>query len=93
MKKPPEPHDPAFYDLADAAAVQALARGNATPEQQQRAIKWIVSAAGTYDLSYRPDSSRATDFSEGKRWVGSQVVKLTNIDLSALKEKLRQKPA
>lgn len=93
MKKAPEPHDPAAYDLADAAAVQALARGNATPEQQQRAIRWIVGAAGTYDLSYRPDSARATDFSEGKRWVGSQVVKLTNLDLSALKEKLRQKPA
>ena len=82
-----QPHDPSEYTIAEAASVQALAKGEATPEQQVRAIKWIVKTAGTYDLSYRPDSSRATDFSEGKRFVGSQIVKLTNMNIAALKEK------
>lgn len=78
------------FDQQDAAAIQALQRGDATPEQQRRALDWIVLfAAATYDQSFRPgglDGQRATDFAEGRRFVGNAVVLLTKVKTSKLKE-------
>ena len=72
---------PADYEDADIYAIRALAAGNATEGQQKRALEWIIhKAAGTYDLSFRPggaEGARETDFAEGRRFVGSQIVKLT----------------
>lgn len=87
-EKPNGPWAPVDYETADAAAIQALDRGDATPEQQRRALKWLIEkACGTYDLSYRPgeDGRRDTDFAEGKRFVGSQVVKMLKLNLSLLR--------
>ena len=41
----------------------------------------IVDCCDYYGLSYRPgeDGRRDTDFAEGKRFVGAQVVKMMNI--------------
>jgi len=64
--------------------VKALAVGVASDGQQKRALDWIIrSAAGTYDLSFRPgvDGHRATDFSEGKRFVGLALVRLVNMKM------------
>lgn len=85
MAKPPvgAPWAPASYEIADAGALQALARGECEPHQQQRALKFIVeSLCGTYDLSYRPSGDRDTAFAEGKRHVGLQIVKLTKLKLN-----------
>lgn len=69
-------------------ALQALQRGDATGDQMQRALKWIVGCAGTYDLSFRPgqDGERESSFAEGKRFVGLQIVKLLKINLSQLRK-------
>lgn len=76
------------FDAADAAAIQALAAGIATPDQQRLGLNWIVNnAAATYDGSYRPDSlggARATDFAEGRRFVGTAIILLTKIKTSKL---------
>lgn len=75
------PWKPAPYAVADASALQALQRGDATPDQQRRALQWIINqCCGTYDLSYRPGPTgdRDTVLAEGKRWVGLQLVKLLN---------------
>ena len=81
------PYLPVEYDAADIGAIQALARGDAPPETQQRALKWIIeTVAGAYDLSYRPESDRDTAFAEGKRYVGLQLIKATKILISRLKE-------
>ena len=81
------PWMPPRYELADVSAWKALQQGVASPEQQQRALRWLIAAAGTYDLSFRPgeDGSRASTFAEGKRFVGLQVVKLLNADLATLR--------
>lgn len=81
------PWKPAPYEIADVSAFQALVRGEAAPDQQQRAVKWLVGAAGTYDLSYRPGAAgeRDTAFAEGKRFIGLQVVRLLNLDSSKLR--------
>lgn len=78
---------PPPYEIADFSALKGLAAGTASPEQQQRALKWIIEAAcGTYELSYRPESDRDTAFAEGRRFVGLQIVKALHYDLSLLRK-------
>lgn len=77
---------PAEWDTADASALQALERGEATAEQQIRAIKWWVNkCALTYDMSYRPGDPHDTSFAEGRRFCGLQAVKLLKVNIAALK--------
>lgn len=87
-KERQRPWYPKPYGLADAAAVKGVATGTASAEQQRRCIQWIINTlCGTYDMSYRPggdDGRRDSDFAEGARSVGNQLVKLVNIDLSLL---------
>lgn len=88
-KKAVGPWLPPEYQLLDVQAIQALHRGDATPDQQQRALRWIVeSAAGAYDQTFYPggeDGRRNTDFAEGRRFVGNQVVKLTKLNSSNIR--------
>ena len=87
------PWKPAPYGLEQAGAIQALARGDAAPHQQQLALKWIVeTVCGYYDISFRPgglEGERESNFAEGKRHVGAQVVKMTRLNLSRLKKEER----
>lgn len=87
MKKPDaSPWKPFDWEPADVVAIQALSRGEATPDQQKRALDYVIGAAGTYDLSYRPNSDRDTAFAEGKRHVGLQIVKLLKLNLAAIRQ-------
>jgi len=83
------PWRPAGYEDADIAAWQAIARGAATPDQQKRALTWLIEkAAGTYDLSFRPgpqEGERDTVFAEGRRFVGLQIVKLLKLKIGQLR--------
>lgn len=85
-RKSPVAHlDRDNYETADAYAIQALMRGDASPEMQQRALKWIIErAALTYDQSFYPESPHMTSFAEGMRSVGNQIVKLTKLDTKKL---------
>jgi hypothetical protein len=80
---------PVEWDLADAGAMQAIARGDADGEQQRRALRWIlVNACQVDEPSYCPgndEGRRDTDHHEGRRWVGIQIRKLMNLALSRLK--------
>jgi len=80
---------PPAYEIADVAAMQALERGDANTEQQQRALRWIIEVAGARnDMSYRPggeEGRRDTDFAEGRRFVANQVVKLLRLNLGILR--------
>jgi len=79
---------PVQTNLPMAAAMQALRRGEATPEQQIKLTDWIINdVCRTYDLSWR-ESERETSFAEGRRFVGLQLVKFIKIDLNLLKRKL-----
>ena len=81
------PWMPADYTLAIPTAIQALMSGTAEEHQQQLAMKWIIETlCGTYDMSFRADNIRETDFAEGKRYVGNQIVKLSKLNVSRLKE-------
>lgn len=87
------PWIPPLYDKADVSALKALEGGVATPEQQQRALRWIIqNACGTYEMSYRPTSDRDTTFAEGRRFVGLQVVKMLRLNMAAFGNKPSQQP-
>ncbi len=74
-------------DLVDAYAIQALHRGDATPDQQKRALKCIAEEiAGAYRMSFDPDSARNTDFAEGSRHVGRTIANIIHADLAKLRQ-------
>lgn len=84
---PPPPFQPAPSDLADVAAVQAIAAGTATPDQQRRGLKWIIEmACDTYGLGWHPDGPHAASFVAGRRFSGMQVVKAVNLNIAILRK-------
>lgn len=88
-RKEPEwaPWLPIPYEIPDVGAVQALARGDATPEQQRRALLWIMeNAAGVYLETFHPDNARWTDFACGRRFVGTQIGKMLRLNIARLTE-------
>jgi hypothetical protein len=90
-----EPWKPADWTVEDAGAIQALQRGDASADQQQRALTYIVNTlAGTYDDSFRPgvDGDRLTAYAAGRRFVGLSIVKLCNLKLSAFKKGQSEQP-
>jgi hypothetical protein len=70
--------------------LQALARGEATDIQQVEILEYLITAVcATYDLSFRPDEmggQRASDFAEGKRFIGLQLVAMLKLKPSSLVE-------
>jgi hypothetical protein len=88
IKRVGEPHEPPLYDNSVIAAIRALSSGAASEAQQKTAWDWIVyQASGYFDLSYRPgeDGRRATDFMEGRRFVGAQMLKMLQPALTPAK--------
>lgn len=82
---PPSVVEPPEWELADASAIQALARGDANEDQQKRALNWVINGAcDAYGLDYRTDS-RDHAFGAGRRFAGMQVVKLLKINVGALR--------
>lgn len=83
------PWKPAAYELVDATAIQALARGEATKEQQIRALDWILyGACRLRDEPYRPgalEGDRDTAFALGQTNVGRQIAKLMTINIGVLR--------
>ena len=84
-----EPWKPSHYEVADVAAIQALQRGDATEDQQKRALRYVIEVlCGTYDLQFRPggpEGDRNTCFAAGKAFVGQQMVKMLHLNTHALK--------
>ena len=80
LKRTGQPFEPAQYDNSIVAATRALANGEANEGQQQLFWKWLIEeVSGYFDLSFRPggdDGRRLSDFAEGKRFVGSQCLKM-----------------
>ena len=80
-------------NLPVVMAIQALDRGEATPEQQKVVLDAIINdLAGYYDLSYR-NTDRDTAFHEGRRFVGAQLVKLSKLNISRVSEISRKREA
>lgn len=81
------PWKPVAWDEKAAGAIQAFARGEASPHQQKLAYLFIIERlAGTYEAHYYPgpEGARDTDFALGRAFVGQQLVKLTKVHIQAL---------
>lgn len=74
---------PLRIENADIFALQALERGTANAAQQKRAIAFIErTLCATDRMSFYPggdDGRRASDFAEGKRWIGNQLRRLLKL--------------
>src|SRR5438477_9046571 len=75
--------DPAPWEEHHAHAIQALAAGTASPDQQRAALQWIIEGAcGHNDWAYRPASERDTAMFLGRQFVAKQILKLAVINPS-----------
>jgi hypothetical protein len=84
----PTPHIVSPPSRSVAASIKALANGDADPEQQKLALKWIIDeAAGTYESVYFPESVRQSDFASGKRFVGNYILGIINMSMAIFDEK------
>lgn len=70
---------------AEVIAIKSLEAGVANDHQQKLALKAIVDkVCGVRDMSFRPggeDGRRATDFAEGKRFVGEQLTRALRLPM------------
>lgn len=68
---------------SEVAAIRALAEGGADEHQQRMAFGFILSRlCGVDAMSFWPggeDGKRATDFAEGRRWVGIQLRRIVKL--------------
>jgi len=94
MTAKPPPYFRADYEIADASALQALQRGDASADQQKRALDWIIRhAARAYDVTFQPESERASAFAEGRRFVGLQTIHLLQLSTRDLLQREEQRRA
>jgi hypothetical protein len=71
---------PPDYNDAQTHAVQCLAEGEATKDQQKMALDWIIiHACMTYDEAFDLDSDRLTNLALGRQFAGKQIVKLMKL--------------
>lgn len=79
---------PVPYDTPTLNAVAALRQGKASESQQLLAVKWLEYVVCDVEgMSFHEDSARATDFHEGRRFVGNQFRKMSNPIARAAKQK------
>lgn len=84
------PWMPPEWEIPDAAAIKALEHGTATEDQQRRALDWIIrEACRTYDQTYYPgpEGERDSDFAQGKRSVGLNIISLLHVDLTSVRKR------
>lgn len=81
------PRIPNKTDVSIAYAMQALYRGEATAEQQKKAIDWIVGVASdAYGYGYISEKPYDTAFLNGRQAVGKNVIELANADITTVLE-------
>ncbi len=87
MKGRPQrwPWETLYFKPSEIASIQAVREGSADEFQQREAFRVIVEKiANRGGLSFTAggtDGQRATDFSEGRRWVGRVLDNIANQDL------------
>ena len=71
---------PPEYDIQDIRAIQAIASGSASEQEQRHGLDWIINnAAATYDEPFRPGQTDVVNYVLGRRSVGLAIVKMINV--------------
>lgn len=84
--------DPNAYGIVEVAAIQALAAGTATADQQTLALRFILlNVCRVDDEPYCPgtDGDRDTAYALGMRRVGTFIRSLINADKQRFKRDAR----
>lgn len=84
--KPAAASEPAAFALADAEAVQALMRADATPEQQKRGMNWILNNACALSTWGYRENERETAVALGRQFVGQQIVGIARVNLAQMRK-------
>lgn len=67
-------YEPAKFSEEAAAAIRAVAKGNASPGQQRDALLWIMDeACGTWGDGFVPGQPDVTAYMNGRRSVALQI--------------------
>ena len=94
---PNAPYRPARLSTTIVYAIKALPDGKADAAQQSALLHWLLyEATKAYDMSFRPggeDGKRDSDFAEGKRFVGLQIVRAFNMSPEEVAELKKQEDA
>lgn len=89
---------PKGFDLNKSYALQSLAAGVATKEQQIEALKYIVEdLCGTYSITFDPDNARLDAHNQGRAYVGHAIAQIVKMQLHKVskiltKEKTNDRP-
>lgn len=77
------PWKPVELAPEDVGAIQALARGDAEPHLQKRALQFVLDLSYNSGMHYFPgeDGRRDTDFALGRASVGKQLVNMIKMKL------------
>jgi len=71
---------PVSLSKTEHIAFQAVYDGEANAGQQRLVMDMIIKAFCRYDdISFRPENQYETAFAEGKRFVGSQIIKRLSV--------------
>lgn len=87
---------PPPYERQHVVAWQAIAAGKADEAQQKMALDWLIKiGCMTYEMTYfpGPDGTRNSDFAQGRRSVGLQLVKLLHLNPGLVKATVAQADA
>ena len=80
-----------LIEPADIKAIQDMERGEATPAQQIRAFGFIVNnLCGTYMPTFGV-SDRGSNFLNGRRFVGLELITCLKLNASVLAHNLEEK--
>ncbi len=79
-----DPWTPIVPTKSEAAAIKALFARNANEHQQAHIVSFLIRLTGIKDMEFRPDRD-ASSFASGKRFVGLQLVKMTELSSEFIK--------
>ena len=67
-------------------AFKCLQEGEASPDQQKLVLEFLIKiGCRTYDSDWFPEE-RVSCFAAGRRYVGQQIVELTNLKIGKIEE-------
>jgi hypothetical protein len=71
-------------EVADIGALQAVNRGDASPDQQKRVVAWVLRQLAGIPLSTFHVDPCASAFAEGRKYVGLKMVQALNLPMREL---------
>ena len=79
--------EPAPLRAMDAVAIQAIAAGTASEEQQKHGLKWILESPCALQVWAYRDTQRESDIALGRQFAGQHIVSAMTANVATLKKR------